>query len=56
MTPYSMARSVDADGVVWFSFTANSYPLAAPLVLSPDDYQSGAAMRRDVLAWIGTLV
>ena len=53
MKPFTMVRSVDEDGGVWFVFTPRDR--TETLTLSPDNYQSGTAMRADVMAWIGTL-
>ena len=53
MNPYSMERSVDGDGGIWFTFTPRNR--TETLTLSPDDFQSGAKMRAHVLAWIKTL-
>lgn len=53
MNPYTMARSTDADGVIWFTFTPKGR--VETLTLSPDEYQSGAAMNAYVLAWIASL-
>lgn len=53
MNPYTMERSTDDDGVIWFTFTPKGK--TDTLKLRPDDYQSGAAMKAYVMAWIASL-